>query len=329
MAEMKPVVERVRILDCGHEFHAEFKHFPVAFVNGLRRILLASLPVVVARDVEIVENTTKYPHEMLKHRVEMLPINVLPSESSVIREATIELRSASATSDKVIHTSDFVVARGPPTLLMGDRDTGAPLLFTRMKAKDSLHIRAKLAVETETASHVCVASLSYHPDPERVKEDREAFIEDEGEPAVFDNFYIQKSYSRDEDGRPNWIDLHVKSIGVIAGKELVRMAVGVLKQKVADYIEKARENIERLPNSEYRITIQMGGHTELAVLQQILYSDKNVDFVSYDIPHPLKPDTNLRLKTSMNPDTILTTAHGILNEYCQSVYNGIGVRPGD
>jgi DNA-directed RNA polymerase I and III subunit RPAC1 len=62
----------------GYRLDTEFKNVPIAFVNGLRRILLAEIPTVVIRDVQILDNSTKMIHEMLKHRVEMLPVNVKP-----------------------------------------------------------------------------------------------------------------------------------------------------------------------------------------------------------------------------------------------------------
>jgi DNA-directed RNA polymerase subunit L len=310
-------------LNCGHEYHCEFKHYPPTFVNSIRRILLSDVPTVVLRDVEILENSTQIPHEMLKHRVEMLPVNVSPSDANVIRDAKVELRILPDVNERWIYTSDFVVTNGRPTLLMGDRESGAPLIFTKVRPNEQLHIKAGLSVETKTASQVCVSTLSYHVDEEIAKEERLTFIEDGGEPAVFDNFYIQRCYAKDDKGRPTWIDLNVESIGVIPARELVRMASKILKQKVGDYMEQAVSNIARQKDHEFSVSLQMGGHTELAVLQEILYSDMNVNFVSYDIPHPLKSDTVVRFHTKENPEAILKSAHRKLEEYCDILEKGV------
>lgn len=308
--------------NCGYEYHCEFKHYPPTFVNSIRRILLSDIPTVVVRDVEI-ENNTQIPEEMLKHRVEILPVNVAPNDTNVIRDAKIELHILPMPEERWVYTSDFVVTNGRPTMLMGDRDTGAPLIFTKVGKNESLHIKAGLSVETKTASQVCVSTLSYHIDPEIAEEERALFIEDGGEPAVFDNFYIQRCYAKDEKGRPTWIDLNVESIGVIPAKELVKMASKILRQKIADYMEQAVSNIARHKDNEYSISLTIGGHTELAVLQEVLYSDMNVNFVSYDIPHPLKSDTIVRFHTKMNPETILKTAHAKLEEYCDILEKGV------
>jgi DNA-directed RNA polymerase subunit L len=316
-------IEGTEQLNCGHEYHCEFKHYPPTFVNSIRRILLSDIPTVVLRDVEILENSTQIPHEMLKHRVEMLPVNVAPTDSNTIRDAKVELRILPDVKERWIYTSDFVITHGRPTLLMGDRDSGAPIVFTKVRPNERLHIKAGLSVETKTASQVCVSTLSYHVDPDIAEEERKIFIEDGGEPAVFDNFYIQRCYAKDEKGRPTWIDLNVESIGVIPARELVRMAAKILKQKVGDYMEQAVSNIARHKDNEYSVSLKMGGHTELAVLQEILYSDMNVNFVSYDIPHPLKTDTVVRIHTKENPETILKNAHRKLEEYCDILEKGV------
>ena len=297
--------------NCGYEYHCEFKNYPATFVNSIRRILLTDIPTVVISNVEILENTSQIPHEMIKHRVEMLPVRVQPTDAQMIRDTKIELRLMPSPDARTITTNDFAA-----DVLMGDRDTNEPLQFIKLRPNEVVHIKAGLSVETKTASQVCVSTLSYHTDPELVKEDREAFLEDGGEAAVFNNFYIQKSYSKDEKGRPNWINLDVESNGVIPARELVKMAGKILKQKLDEYLEEALANIARHKDNEYSISLKIGGHTELALLQEVLYSDMNVNFVSYDIPHPLKSDTLVRIHSSALPETLLKNAQDKINNYC-------------
>jgi DNA-directed RNA polymerase subunit L len=303
--------------NCGNEVHIELRDVPSEFVNGIRRILLADIPTVVLRDVEILENTTQFPHELLKHRVEMLPVNVVPSDTTTLRDAKVELRLLPAPTDRTITTADFVVSGGAPTLMMGDRDIpDTPLLFCYARPNEVLHIKAGLSVETKTASQVCVATMSYHVDPERAKE----ALKDPNP------LHIQRCYSRDADGRPNWIDLDVESVGVIPARTLVLMAVKILEQRVDDYVEAALGAITRLKDNEYVINLPLAGHTELAVFQRLLYEDKNVNMVSYDVLHPLKPDTRLRIQTTHPIEMVLKTANTKLKEYCSSVNAGLGVR---
>jgi len=306
---------------CKNFFHAEFKKFPVTFVNAIRRILLTDLPTVVIRNVEVLENTTQLPHEMLRHRMEMLPVNVKPTDASTIREAKVELRVLpEKEGTRSIRTNDFVIESSRPTLLMNDRELDTPLLFVRVRPNESVHIRGKLAVETKTASQVCTATTMWHVDPVRAKEDKRIFVdENNGSPAVFDNFYAQRSYSRNAKGRPDWIDLDVESVGVIPAKELVDMSVKILRKQVEEYMAVAIDNIQRQKDDEYRVEIDQGGHTVCALLQEVMYETQDVQFVSYDIPHPLRPETVLRFHTKRVPETILKAAQTVVEEYCESV----------
>jgi len=306
---------------CKYFFHAELKKFPVTFVNAIRRILLTDLPTVVIRNVEVLENTTQLPHEMLRHRMEMLPVNVKPTDASTIREAKVELRVLpEKEGTRSIRTNDFVIESSRPTLLMNDRELDTPLLFVRVRPNESVHIRGKLAVETKTASQVCTATTMWHVDPVRAKEDKRIFVdENNGSPAVFDNFYAQRSYSRNAKGRPDWIDLDVESVGVIPAKELVDMSVKILRKQVEEYMAVAIDNIQRQKDDEYRVEIDQGGHTVCALLQEVMYETQDVQFVSYDIPHPLRPETVLRFHTKRVPETILQAAQTVVEEYCESV----------
>ena len=328
-AIMELAVDNLRESNCNNELHCEFKLFPVSFVNGLRRNLLGALPTVVIRDVEILENTSQLPHEMVRHRVEMMPVRVLPTDSALIRDAKIELRiipDETLKGVRKIYNTDFVVESGREGILMNDRDLDTPLLFMRMRPSETIHLRARLGLQMEGASQVCTASTSWHVDPQRAIDDRKEWIEDGNEPAVFDNFYIQKSYSRDANGRPNWIDLNIESIGVLPAKTLLKTAVRVLRDQVATYMKDAMLQIERGKENEYTIHLKHGGHTVCALVQEVIYNTfQSVNFVSYDIPHPLRSDTVIRLNTTDSPESVLQGAHKVIEEYCDVVEKGLSV----
>lgn len=319
-------VENLKTANKGFELYCEFKNFPVTFVNAIRRTCLSSIPTVVIRDVQILENTSQMPHEMLKHRVEMLPVNVKPDDAAAIRDAKIELRILGDKKEGIreITTDDFVVESNRGNILMKDRDFNTPILFLRLRPGESVHIKARLALETQNISQVSVGTTQWHIDPEKAKQDREKFIEAGGDPALFDNFEIQKSYSRDEKGRPNWIDLKLESIGVLTGKEILKYAVEVLRNKFQTYMKEAIENIAReKEEGTYTISLEQGGHTIGAMIQEVIYNDLNVDFVSYDIPHPLRNTMVLKIHTKKTPESILKAANETIEEYCRLVEKAV------
>ena len=300
---------------------SEFRNFPLTFVNGLRRVMLSEIPTVVVRDVQILENTTQMPHEMLKHRMEILPINVLHTDSTIIRDASIQLNIQPKLEDTVVTTDDFTVESGRENIIMPDRDLKTPLLFLRLRKGEHVYVKAKLAVEK--GSQVCTASMAYHIDPERAEKDKAKYVEGGGNPKVFDNFYIQKSYSIDEIGRPNWIDVSVESVGVLPPKEIMKLAVTELKQQVDSWSNNALEKISREPENVYNVKLDQGGHTVGALVQEVMYHTKDVNFVSYDIPHPMKPTMIVRWCSEKKPETFLKEVQKTIHEYCDIVEKGL------
>lgn len=323
---MMPVLENVKTSNKGFEFSCEFRNFPVTFVNALRRLVLSGVPTVVIQDVQILENTTQLPHEMMKHRVEMLPVNVTPEDASTIRDSKIELHILPDKTDKVrvITTDDFVVESNRGKILMRDRDLDKPILFLRVRPNETVHLKARLGIESKNASQVCGCSTKWHVDPERAKEDKKVFVENGGDPVAFDNFYIQQSYSRNEKNRPDWIDMFIESIGVLSCKDILKYAVGILRTQLENYMKEALEKINREKEvGSYNVSLDQGGHTLGALLQEVLYSDENVDFVGYDIPHPLRNVMVLRFHTKKSPESILKIAADTIKEYCAVVEKGL------
>jgi len=320
-------IENIRAANKGFELSCELKNFPVSFVNGLRRVLIGNLPTVVVRDVQILENTTQLPHEMLKHRVEMLPVNVNPTDAATIKDAKIELRilpEKEKDEVRTITTDDFVVESGREGLLMKDRDLETPLIFLRVRKGESVHVKARLSLESEQVSQVCTATTMWHIDPELAAAARKEFVEQGNDPRIFDNSLVQRYYSRNESGRPNWIDLSIESVGVLQSKDLLKMAVGVLRKKLDKWNKEALDNIQRESDpGSYSITLEGYGHTEGSLLQEVIYSDSNVNFVCYDIPHPLKKTLVVRFNTSKKPESILKTAKDMIDEYCLVVENNL------
>jgi DNA-directed RNA polymerase subunit L len=310
----------------GYKMECEFKNFPVTFVNGLRRILIGGLPRVVISDIEIIENTSQMPHEMLEHRVRMLPVNVQPTDSEMIKNVKIELMAKNDDDNSAfITTNHFTVQSGRDNVLMKDRDWDTPVLVMKLQKGDRVRLTGKLTVQKENVSHVCTATSSWKVDPELAKLHKEKYVNDGGNPKVFDNFYIQKSYYKDDAGRPSWLILNLESIGVIPCGELLKMAIAELTERVKSWIKLARDNISRESElNVYSISLQEGDHTIGALLQEIMYYRmEDVKFGSYDVPHPLLPTLVLRFLTESKPEDVLSQLEEKVYDYCKIVESGL------
>ena len=318
----------------GYRLDTEFKNVPVAFVNGLRRILLSEIPTVVIRDVQILDNSTKMIHEMLKHRVEMLPINVRPEEAAVIRDTKIELRYLPpATPDLTrksavdITSDDFAIDGPRPGIILKDRDLDEPLYFMRLQPTESIHVKASLAVEMKGTSQVCVATFKNHIDQEIAKLDKDTFVatagDDDNERAmlakIFDNYEIQRSYARDDEGRPYWFDFAVESIGVTPAKDLLKQAATIFKKKIETWCENP---IQREEGDWYSIETEEEGHT-IGALAQILIYNQKVNYVSYRIVHPLLPKMIVRFSSKIAPEKVIEKFKTEAVALCESILKSV------
>jgi DNA-directed RNA polymerase subunit L len=294
----------------GYRLECEFKDVPIAFVNALRRILLHEMKVVIVRNVEIVENNTNLTNEMIKHRVEQIPVNVQPEDISTIRDTRLELRFLPSPDAREITSDDFVVTGSErKDILLRDRDLNEPLYFMRLNPNQSLHIRASLGIvermEQESLPQVSVSTFMNHIDEAQRLEDREKFIAEAGDnieaekeaARLFDNFYYQRSYSRDENGRPNWFDFTIESIGVVKARDLLHQAVDILKNKINEFTNAPVLNEE--PNW-YRIEMENETFTIGQLVQEVMYNENLVESISRDIGHPLQPKLVVRFNTTLS-----------------------------
>ena len=298
----------------------EFQNFPLTYINALRRILVGNyLPQVVLAGTEIVTNSTQMPHEMIRHRVSLLPVAVHPTDAETIKNALVSLVVIPTDKERLITTDDFTIEKGPSSLLMKDRDLNKPLLFMKVRKGEEIHLGCKLSLEK--GSHVCTATYKFHTDPERLKVDREKFLTKEGaDPREFDNFYYQKSYSVDEHGRPNWVDFQIESVGVIKSKELLGMANKYLRKLIDDWVSDALDNISRESEKHvYSVNMKKGDHTEGALLQEMIYHGGKTGFVSYDILHPLLKDMSVRWISDSPPEEVLKEVQKKIHEYSDIV----------
>jgi DNA-directed RNA polymerase subunit L len=327
-------MESFTLSNNGYRLETEFKNVPVAFVNGLRRILLSEIPTVVIRDVQILDNSTKMIHEMLKHRIEMLPINVRSEETAVIRDTKIELRYLPpATPDLTrkaaveITTDDFVIDGPRPGIILKDRDLDKPLYFMRLQPTESIHVKASLAVEMKGTSQVCVATFKNHIDEDLAKLDKDSYVasagDDDNERAmlakVFDNYEIQRSYARDDEGRPYWFDFVVESIGITPAKDLLKQAALIFKKKIETWCENP---IQREEGDWYSIETEEEGHT-IGALAQILIYNQKVNYVSYRIVHPLLPKMIVRFSSKIAPEKVIEKFKTEAVALCESILKSV------
>jgi DNA-directed RNA polymerase subunit L len=313
----------------GYRLDAELKNVPVAFVNGLRRILLSEIPTVVISNIQILENTTSMTHEMIRHRVEMLPVNVRADEVAVIRDTQLELRTAAEKEPREVTSDDFAAVGPRGDILLRDRDLETPLLFIQLKPGETLHIKATLSILATKSSQVCVSTFKNHIDPDRAKIDRDTFVAQAGDDPVtqreaaqtFDSFHIQRSFHRNKEGRPDWFDLAIESIGVSPAMDLLKKAVEIYQEKINEF---AKIPVLREEEGWYRMEVPGETHTLGALVQEIVYLSQLTEFVSADIGHPLVPMLVIRFNTKTStPDAVVEYFQKQASSLCENVLKSV------
>lgn len=324
-------MENVRLSKNSYRLDGELKNVPVAFVNGLRRILLSEIPVVAVSNIQILTNSSSMTHEMIHQRVSMLPIAVKAEEVSVIRDTKLELRITVTQDTPLDVTTDDFVAAGPRgNILLRDRDLNTPMFFLRLKPGEQLHIRANLSIVPTGMSQVCVSTFKNHIDPDIATVDRDTFVARAGEdPAarleaarVFDAFHIQRSFSRNkETHRPDWFDFAVESIGVYTAPELLKKACEIYLGKVTEW---AKTPILRESDGWYRMETEGESFTLGQLLQEVIYLGGLVEYVSRDIGHPLTPKLVLRFKTkTVQPEAVVERFKAEASALCENVLKSV------
>jgi DNA-directed RNA polymerase subunit L len=287
-------METPRISLKGFRLEADLKDVPVAFVNALRRILLAELPVVVLSTIQILENTSSMTHEMLKHRLEMLPVNVKPEETGVIRDTKLQLKIGAEGEPLEVTTNSFAVHGPRPDVLLKDRDLGTPLYFMRLAPGERISIEASLAIAPAGASHVCVSTFRNTVDPEIAAMDKEAYVSQAGD---------DPKARAEETKRPDRFTLTIESIGVLEAKDLLRRACEVLKSKLEDW---TKTPVLREGEGWVRMETEGETYTLGQLLQEVMYLGGLVDVVTRDLGHPLTPLLTIRFKAkTVQPEAVI------------------------
>jgi DNA-directed RNA polymerase subunit L len=317
-------MENVTVTLGGYRLQGELRDVPVAFVNALRRTVMSEIPVVTVTNVQILDNKSKMPHEVLRHRMEMLPINVKPDDVATIRDTTLELRFLPAPEARTV-TSDDIVVNGPrKDTILRDRDLGTPLLFMYLDPNESVHVRANLAIQPRGLSHTCVAVHSYHIDPKQAETDEELYVQNGGDPRVFKNFYIQRSYARDPDTkRPNHFDFVVESIGVMDTPDLVKRAAAILKTKIEEF---GSLPILRGEKGWYSVeSPDLDSHTIGNLAQSLMYGAGLAEVVQNEAPHPLKPmlKIHFNIKSGIAPEAVINRCKEEALALCENILRSV------
>lgn len=305
-----------------HNLDCDFTGVPCQIVNAIRRIIVGETPQLVIGDVVISENNSRMPNEVLEHRLRQLPIRVRPTVEGW-ETITISLEAEAKDKTTEITTNDFV--ESVKDVIDKDRDLNTPIVFHRLSVGEKVKLTAKLVLDKK-GSHAWNASFRNKPSEELYVEPLKEYLKDisEEEHPIYKNVFmnnIAQTYSK-----PDEFEFHLETDGIVEPKTLLIESIIIMRNAVLEWFDYAIKEVKTDPldGTSFRITFDKISHTVGSIVQAIMYrlGPEMVHFVSYDKPHPLKPEVIVRFTNGTKeelPSDILRVAKEKFSGYADKM----------
>ena len=282
----------------------------VSYVNGLRRIMLANVPIIVFKtypykenQVSIEINKTRFNNELIKQRMSCIPIHIDDIDNFSYQDYIIELHIKNDTNETIYATTqDFkikniklnkylnnsdVIKIFPPNSLTGDY-----IDIARLRSKigdnnnyEELKLSAKLLISTAeddgAFNIVSMASYGNTLDAAEIKkqwEIKESELKktnntDEIEELKKDWLLIDaKKYSIKDS-----FDFKLQSIGIYRNIKIIDLSCKILIKKLFMVLEDLKNDlslINEIPDGLencFHITIKNEDYTVGKIIENYLY----------------------------------------------------------
>jgi DNA-directed RNA polymerase subunit L len=285
--------------------------------------------------VQIIENSSQFHNEFLLHRIGLIPINIVDTANFNESDYTFSLNVENKTNSVLDITAGDIVVTNNTTgktestekFFPKDPISNENILIVRLQPNPSgvsekLNFTGSARVGNGSIdaryspTSVCFYINTIDPDAAnaglaKFKETSDKQLSDE---KVTKKFLINESeryFHKDADGEPNKFSFTIESIGVIPPQEILGRAINILNEKLEKFqVEIGKKDstyidIEETPTSmdAYDLTVENESHTLGFVIQEHanqLISDKDLVYVGYMNPHPLKKNIKLRVALSSN-----------------------------
>jgi DNA-directed RNA polymerase subunit D len=236
-----------------------------AFVNGIRRAMLADVPTFSIDDVRVIENSSVMFDEQIALRLGLVPLTTPPGEFEIGDTVTLSLDVSgpsreAAEETRTAYSGDIVSADA----MVGPADENVPIIDLKAEQRLQVEADAVLDVGREHAKHQGGVAVGYRH-LQRVEDagprgefDDEAHIVrgviEEGAPeqatvdasegdlvptSAFDNDLRNRYPNRNlevTDVEEAFV-FHVETDGSLSSDELVEQAVGTLRSRAEELRE--------------------------------------------------------------------------------------------
>lgn len=334
----------------------------VSVANALRRTLLSDIDIVVMdtniknKKIKINKNTTRFNNEILKQRLDCIPIHI--KDLDTIDDLLIEINEINDTDSLAyITTKDFRIKNMSTDTYLDegvtrqifppDPLTKGYILFSRLRPKISqnipgqeLQIECGLTISnaSKNGAHNVVSTCGYANTPDRVEQNSQwSQIESELESKEYNandielfrkNWYLLKGKRFYKE---NSFDFKIESIGIHTNMELINIASDIIIRKLNKIYEdcqndklETEKNITSISNS-LDITLKNEDYTIGKLIEYILheeyYKKSILSYVGFIKMHPHDTDSIIRIAFQNPQDFNSANIISVMSFACQTGIN--------
>lgn len=281
-----------------------------SWANALRRIIISEVETFgfdINESIVINENTSKLHNEMIKHRISLIPLNIIdPNFDS--NNYKFVINKSNSNSNQIINATsgDFEIYK---------KNEKTKEWIINPDLKDKFFIKNELsdhyipivplgqdgtlegekiniecfavrrnALYNSSFSPVCKSIFTNSLDKEKCELVLEDIIKDisdnykkESKRKLFYNTEALEYYKKDEFNDPYEFDFEIESIGILSTKMIIQTAIGILINKLEKFRSNINNNAISFKRSElvnykaYDLKIPNENHTLGNLLQSYVY----------------------------------------------------------
>lgn len=284
-----------------NEISFEIHDADVSIPNGIRRVAMNKIPTYAFDEFDIRVNRTSFNNDFIEKRLELIPIKY----SEELEDVEFVLRAESDGTLTDVFSSSLKASNGKKYF---DEDI---LILTLKNIQEvEFTCRAKKNIGSEHAKHQPISAIAY----EYVIDPKKAAKLDKSESNY--ETLIQRQNITDKYGNIA-IKLTIEGIGMFSSDEIVRLAIGIIQDKL-DFLEKSikEKNIEKLQVIKFTpidntndYIINNEEHTIGCLITNHAQKNKKCSYAGYKKNPALEEKIVIRITgDKVSPDTIILEA---------------------
>ncbi len=335
----------------------------LSIANALRRVILSEIPIFAMKEIHegkkminIKINTSQFNNQIIIQRLGSIPVHIDDITKNVenlliefnVKNESDQLLFVTTENIKIHQIMDDKIKGELPektvkNIFPPNSYTKDYVLLARLKPKitndipgEELSLTAKLskciAKENGMFNVVSMCAYGYTGDPVKQHDAEDAFetqLKSKGmeedmiefELINWRNLHSKRHYIE------NSFDFKIESLGIYENETLVRLACGVIIQKIQNIIDNINKNTLEIKEEEialefsYDIILKNEDYTLGKIIEYILhykyYLDQSkLSYIGFLKPHPHEHDSIIRLAMKKEVDYNKETLYTMLTDSC-------------